>query len=136
MEIYRRRLHRCCCVITGHDRADFRERLRDLGFQGYLVKGAPHDTQKQAFLNIFAGQTVFLAGDDTCDSAGAPRLTERQREVVQLVVRGMTSKDISAALHIAVGTVDNIIAAAMHALGANNRAQLIAKALSLGLVSS
>ena len=50
-------------------------------------------------------------------------LTPRQREVLPLLARGMSAKEIARALNIAVGTTKIHTAALLHALGARNRTE-------------
>lgn len=52
----------------------------------------------------------------------ADRLSERQRQCLELVALGYTSKQIGRQLHIAPSTVDNHLSAALERLGMNNRA--------------
>jgi PAS domain S-box-containing protein len=61
-------------------------------------------------------------------------LTEREREVVQLVAQGRTGPEIADELHIAHGTVRRHVHNAMTKTGARSRAQLVAKALADGRV--
>jgi PAS domain S-box-containing protein len=63
------------------------------------------------------------------DDAPAGKLSDREREVVQLVARGETGKEIAAELGIAHETVRTHIRNAMTKLGARSRAHLVAKAL-------
>ena len=68
----------------------------------------------------------------------APRwdvLTEREREVVALVARGLTNTEIAERLFIAQGTAKTHVSRAMVKLGARDRAQLVVFAYETGLVS-
>jgi PAS domain S-box-containing protein len=63
------------------------------------------------------------------DGGPAGKLSEREREVVRLVARGETGKEIAAELGIAHETVRTHVRNAMTKLGARSRAHLVAKAL-------
>jgi DNA-binding NarL/FixJ family response regulator len=65
----------------------------------------------------------------------ASELTPRQREVLQLVAEGKSSKEISAALHISPKTVEFHKNALMNETGLRTTAELTRYALSMGLVS-
>jgi DNA-binding NarL/FixJ family response regulator len=63
-------------------------------------------------------------------------LTPRQREVLQLVAEGKTSKEISAALHISPKTVEYHRNCLMDQLGVRSTAELTRYAVSRGIVTS
>ena len=58
------------------------------------------------------------------ESVGHP-LTEREREVAALAVRGMTSKEIATELFVGVRTVDNHLGRLYAKLGVEGRTALI-----------
>jgi DNA-binding NarL/FixJ family response regulator len=61
-------------------------------------------------------------------------LTSRQREVLQLVAEGKTSKDIADRLHLSVKTVESHRAQLMKRLGVTNVPALVRTAMRLGVV--
>jgi two-component system nitrate/nitrite response regulator NarL len=63
-------------------------------------------------------------------------LTPREREVLQLVTRGLTNKEIGAQLHIAENTVKNHLRNILEKLHLQNRAQAAAYAVREGLVDN
>ena len=63
-----------------------------------------------------------------------PRLTSRQVEVLGLLGRGKTAREISAELYISESTARNHIPSLLGALGVNSQLELVAKARELGLV--
>lgn len=62
-------------------------------------------------------------------SAGMGLLTEREREIVRLVARGLTNHDIAKLLFISPLTAKTHVNRAMVKLGAKNRAQLVVAVL-------
>jgi DNA-binding NarL/FixJ family response regulator len=62
------------------------------------------------------------------------RLTGRQRDVVRLVARGFSNKEIARELAIAPSSVKSHLAAAQAALGTSNRAQTSVRARELLLL--
>jgi DNA-binding NarL/FixJ family response regulator len=62
-------------------------------------------------------------------------LTPRQREILQLVAEGNTSKDIAQRLHISLKTVEAHRAQLMERLGVHDLAGLVRFAVRVGLVS-
>ncbi|RKS97227.1 LuxR family two component transcriptional regulator [Streptomyces sp. 3211.6] len=63
-------------------------------------------------------------------------LTEREREVLVLVARGLSNADISEYLHLSNGTVKTYIGRLLSKLRARDRAQLVISAYESGLVSA
>ena len=74
------------------------------------------------FIGIKGGAGAFSA------------LTEREREILVLVARGMTNDEIGAELFISPATVKTHLARIMAKLGAHDRAQLVVRAYEGGLV--
>lgn len=64
----------------------------------------------------------------------ASALTGRELEIVEMIALGMTGPEIATELHVAHATVRTHVRNAMNKLGANSRAQLVAKALGDGIV--
>ena len=62
------------------------------------------------------------------------RLTEREFNVISLVVEGLTNSQIAAKLHISVHTVKAHLEAIYDKFGVSNRVQAAIKAIVLGLV--
>jgi two-component system response regulator FixJ len=64
-------------------------------------------------------------------AARMAELTDRQRQVMELVVQGLSSKDIARNLGISPRTVENYRAWVMEKMGASNLADLVRKALTV-----
>lgn len=64
----------------------------------------------------------------------AMRLTPRERDVLRLVVAGMSSKQAAKQLHLSVRTVENHVQAAMRRTGTPNRTALAVLVAERGLL--
>jgi two-component system, NarL family, nitrate/nitrite response regulator NarL len=62
-------------------------------------------------------------------------LTERERDVIQRLARGMSNKEIAAALGVSERTVKFHVASLFTKLGASNRTEAVTRAVHAGLVS-
>jgi DNA-binding NarL/FixJ family response regulator len=62
------------------------------------------------------------------------RLTLRETEVLRLVARGLSNREVAEALGTAEGTVKNQVSSIMSKLGVRDRTRAVLKALELGYV--
>jgi DNA-binding NarL/FixJ family response regulator len=125
------------------------EQERDLldavaaGAVGYLVKSIPGDELRRNLVRAARGEPVFspalaalVLGEFrrmSKQSSGAEPLTEREREVLQLVARGHTYKQIGADLFIAEKTVENHVRNILGKLRLSRKQELIRYALEHGI---
>jgi len=119
------------------------------GAIGYLVKKIePQDlfarlrgvTQGEAPISrVMAGRILrefARVGTEVTPPDSTRSLTPREREVLQLVSKGLTNKEIGAQLHIAENTVKNHLRNILEKLHLQNRAQAAAYAVREGLVDN
>src|SRR5215813_9408316 len=66
--------------------------------------------------------------------SGMAQLTEREREILALLARGASNREISETLYIASGTVKNHLSNILGKLGVRDRTQAALKARELGLL--
>jgi DNA-binding NarL/FixJ family response regulator len=106
------------------------------GARGYVTKSITGDELADAVDRIAAGDAVFsprLAGFvlDAFAAAGAPAadaeldvLTPREREVLRLIARGYTYKEIARELLLSVKTIETHVSAVLRKLQLSNRYEL------------
>jgi DNA-binding NarL/FixJ family response regulator len=118
------------------------------GASAYLLKGCEASELSTALREVLQGRSYVtpLVTRDTLDlllrpeskrtsSPPAAKLTARQREVLQLIAEGKSSKEVAQLLNIAVRTVEFHKARLMQELGAHNRTELIKYAIASGITS-
>jgi DNA-binding NarL/FixJ family response regulator len=113
------------------------------GAIGYLVKSTPPDELRAALVRAARGEPVFspelaalVLGQfrQLAKAAGPVQLlTEREREVLQLVARGHSYREVAGQLHIAEKTVENHVRNILGKLHLNRKQELIRYALEHGL---
>jgi DNA-binding NarL/FixJ family response regulator len=112
------------------------------GATGYLLKSAQADELLDAVRRTAAGEAVFTAGvaglvlgeyRRTASDDGAPRLTERETEVLRLVAKGLTSKQAAERLGVSHRTVENHVQNTLTKLQLHNRVELTRYAVDKGL---
>ncbi len=100
------------------------------GASGFVPKDWPAAELAAAVQRVAAGQVVFPG---RADRPEAP-LTEREREVLTLMARGSTNREIADALHLSPHTVKEHTVSLYRALDVRNRTEAVARAERLGLV--
>lgn len=100
--------------------------------RAYKEHGAFACLEKQAFDRRTFLQTVAEARDSHLKSSELNVLTDREREVLALLTRGMTNKDIADVLFITNNTVKRHLKAIFEKLSVHTRAAAVAKAINAG----
>jgi len=114
------------------------------GARGYVLKGADRGEIERALRTVAAGEVVFSSGVAASVTAwfragGSttqepfPELTEREREVLDLVARGLTNTEIAARLVLSDKTVRNHVSNVFAKLHVTNRSGAVARARDAGL---
>lgn len=111
------------------------------GARGYLIKGAGLADLELAVRSVAQGK-AFVSPDAAAalmndgDGLRGAELSTREREVLQLVAEGHSSRRVSELLNISVKTVEGHRQRIMAKLGATNAVTLVRCAIRLGLVDS
>jgi DNA-binding NarL/FixJ family response regulator len=119
------------------------------GATGYLIKSASREELIDAVRRTAAGETVFTAGLaglvlgefrrmagavlPTTGQSDVPRLTDRETEILRLVAKGMSSRQIADRLVISYRTVQNHTQNVLSKLQLHNRVELARYAIEQGL---
>jgi DNA-binding NarL/FixJ family response regulator len=106
-------------ALSTHSDRRFISAMLEAGASGYVLKEAAGEEIQRAVLAVHRGRKFlspevaglvvdgFVSGRPVAVASTAPaELGAREREVVQLLAEGKTSKDVARALHISVQTVD------------------------------
>ena len=121
-------------VVTMHRELAYARRALAAGADGFVLKHAAPEDLLGAIRAAAAGAAPpGTAAGGSEPPIGTAALTGRQREIVQLVVKGLTAKEIASVLGLSVRTVEFHKYRAMETLGAANSAELIRLALEHGI---
>jgi DNA-binding NarL/FixJ family response regulator len=151
-ELVRRGARAGVIILTTFDDDEYIFEGLSAGARGYLLKDAEYDELSQAIRTVARGDALLqpqitsrvlkeftrLAGL----SGSRPKpakvlaepLTERETDVLRLIVSGATNQDIAEKLHIGLGTVKHHVRAIFGKLGARDRVQAVLIAQELNLV--
>lgn len=114
------------------------------GARGYLLKGAEQDEIVRGIRAAAAGEAIFgpeiaervlshFAGGAGPEAAAFPSLTEREREVLEMIATGKGNATIAHELMISLKTVRNHVSNIFSKMQVNDRATAIVKAREAGL---
>ncbi|RYU14236.1 response regulator transcription factor [Nocardioides iriomotensis] len=114
------------------------------GAKGYLLKGADRAEIGRALDAVAHGEVVFsssiaqrvlafFAGGRAAGATPFPELTDREREVLDLVARGLTNAEIARRLVVSDKTVRNHVSNVFAKLHVAGRAEAVARARDAGL---
>jgi len=140
---------RVLVLSASGEHADVLEAVKS-GATGYLVKSASTDELIDAVRRTAVGDAVFTPGlaglvlgeyrrlasepaPATADQPVAPQLTERETEVLRLVAKGLSYKQIAERLVISHRTVQNHVQNTLGKLQLHNRVELVRYAIEAGL---
>jgi len=137
-------------MLTTFDIDDYIYEALRYGASGFLLKDAPPDDLIAAVRIVAAGEALLapsvtrrliaeFARSRPTAPTRSPRLaelTEREREVLRLIARGMSNQEISRQLFVAEQTVKTHINRIFAKIGLRDRAQAVVFAYESGLVTA
>ena len=126
-------------VVSASETAEFVKRAVDNGANGYLMKGATPDELQRALQQIVRTGTYFSSSvaqllQQRQEPTAEQQLTGRQLEILTMLARGLSSKEIAYELGLSHKTVDVHRARIMQRLGFSDVASLTRYAVRNRLV--
>ncbi|SEJ62257.1 response regulator [Demequina mangrovi] len=134
-------------ILTTFDLDEYVVAAIKAGASGFLLKDAPPEDLLAAVRTVHAGDAVIAPSStrrlltrmaalpDPVDDARLADLTDREREVLLLMARGMSNQEICASLFLAEPTVKTHVGRVLAKLGARDRVQAVVIAYEAGLVA-
>ena len=133
-------------MLSMYDHEQYFFEALKAGASGYVLKSAADEDLVSACHAAMRGEPFLYAGVMSTlvrdvqerirrgDRVPEAALTPREEEVVKLIAEGHSSKEIAAALHISLKTVDRHRANVLAKLGMRDRTELTRYAIRAGLV--
>lgn len=121
-------------VLTGYEEVGYIRALVRLGVRGYLAKSASGDDIIGAIRAVAQGRTVLLSeGVRAALRTDAATLTEREQEVLELLVAGRRNQEMADALSVSLKTVEFHVGNVLAKLAVRSRLEAVRVALEQGL---
>lgn len=131
-------------ALTVHEDRTYLRQLLEAGARGYVLKRSAADELLRAIRIVADGGTYldpavagkvvggFVHGSPSSGSRAMVELSGREEEVLRLIARGYTNKEIAARLEISVKTVETYKTRSMEKLGIGSRAEIVKHAVGRG----
>ena len=137
-------------ILTTFDLDEYVFEALRAGASGFALKSRPLEELLSAIRTVAEGEALLapsvtrrlIAHFTKADRVprGTPRgldeLTEREREVLSLVARGLSNAELAETLHVSLPTVKSHVSRILTKLGARDRTQLVVLAYESGLVTT
>jgi DNA-binding NarL/FixJ family response regulator len=123
-------------VVSASERAADARAALDAGAAGFVPKRSGRAVLVSAIQLVLAGGVYVPPLLLEAPSDGAPSLSPRQLEVAELLVKGLTNKEIANVLGMATGTAKTHVAAILETLGVANRTEAVLALVERGLVAA
>ena len=125
-------------MLSMHSESTWVRQAIEAGAKGYVLKNAMDLELGPAIRKIAAGETIFdpkVEQKTTLRGERNSALTQRELEVLQMIVDGKSNKEIALALELSANTVAVHRANIMNTLGIHKTAELVVYAIRAGLVN-
>jgi two-component system response regulator DesR len=119
-------------ILTTFARTGYFQRALKAGVNGYLLKDSPSEELANTIRSVMDGKKIYAPElmDDFYSEENP--LTEREKEVLELVADGRNTKEIAEELKLKSGTVRNYISTILDKLEVKNRIEAISRSKEKG----
>jgi DNA-binding NarL/FixJ family response regulator len=129
-------------ILTMHEEREYIVKALRLGVQGYILKSIERFDLEKAIVAIFEGGKYFspIVTNILAESVAKPgistvaELTPREKEVLEWVAKGFSTKQVADKLGIGTRTVESHRVNMLKKMKVNNTAELVRKAVEMKLL--
>jgi DNA-binding NarL/FixJ family response regulator len=123
-------------VLTTYEGDEDIHQALEAGAQGYIIKGMPYESLIDALERVHAGGHFLPSPVKRALASRTPdsELSQRERQVLQLMATGNSNKKIGDLLGITEATVKCHVSTILMRMNASDRTQAVVSALQRGLV--
>ena len=141
-QLHRRKQDLAVIILTMHDDGHLASRAMEYGASAYLLKDSAAAMLSETVRAVANGKTFMDPSFSGVAEVAAGQaevtygqLTPRERQVLQLIVEGKTSRKIAEVLSLSAKTVDSHRTNLMHKLNIHDQTALVKYALREGIIS-
>ena len=123
-------------VLTTYDGDEDIYRALKAGARAYLLKGMTSEELIATIHAVYEGKSYIppAIAERLAERVGAQELTPREHDVLELIVRGKSNREIAAELEVSEATVKTHINSLLGKLGVTDRTQAATAAIQRGIV--
>lgn len=133
-------------ALTGYNMTEYARLMFDEGVSGYLLKNTDEHKLRTAIETVYNGGQYIepvireQLQEERYRSSGTeafgvkPNLTRREKEILHMILKEMTSQEMAAEMKLSLRTIENHRVSLMQKLDARNIAGIVKRAFQLGLV--
>ena len=123
-------------VLTNFETDEDVYRAVEAGAHGYLLKNTSQQEMIEAISVVFANGRYFppSIAARLADRVSRSSITPREHQILQMLVKGLTNKDIGRALEISEHTARNHVNSIIGKLEVADRTEAVARAIQQGLI--
>jgi DNA-binding NarL/FixJ family response regulator len=133
-------------VLTMYDHEEYFRQVLEAGASGYIIKRAAANELVAAIRAVYSGESVlspaitrylvedYLSGEPRKDDEDPNALSPREREVLQLIAEGKTSREIADILNLSIKTVQSHRTNLMRKLDLHDRGEIIKYAIQKKII--
>jgi two-component system, NarL family, response regulator len=123
-------------VLTTYEGDEDIHQALQAGARSYIIKGMPHDALVSSLRRVQAGGRFLPSPVSRALNSRIPNsdLSAREREVLELIVKGKSNKEIAFQLGITESTVKCHVSVILMRLNVGDRTQAVVSALQRGLI--
>ncbi|MCB0154232.1 MAG: response regulator transcription factor [Anaerolineae bacterium] len=134
-------------VLTMHTTEEYIQQFLQAGASGYLIKKTAPKELVTAIHAVYDGDSYlspsistmiiegYLHQATTTSEDSYEKLTDRERQVLQMITEGASNREIAERLHLSIKTVNNHRMNLMDKLNIHNTAKLVKYAIRKGMIS-
>lgn len=112
-------------IVTTFKRTGYFERAVRAGVDAYVLKDRSISDLMATVHTVLAGRKEYSPELMETIMTHVNPLSRREQELLELITKGLSNKDISSKLYLSDGTVRNYVTSLMTKLGANNRTEAV-----------
>ena len=124
-------------ALTTHSQELYIRKMIDNGARGYLLKSSSPEEILKAIESVFSGNKYFSTEVSSLMRTSESKplyISKREKEVLQLIAKGMTNHEIADKLFLSPLTVDSHRKNLISKLGVKNTAEMISYAINSGII--